>query len=503
MSAEGPPGAHEGSSPVAAAPPQGAEGARLLVVDDDPETCALLRRALEDQGWQVTTRLRAQEALADLEREEFDLLLTALRMPGMDGLALAERVRAMGPGPEVVVMTGEGTADDAVRALRQGALDVVQKPLDLEHLRAVVEKALQVRRLRRRATELEQYAAHARQGFAQLRTLAAGLSEANELGTVADVGLEQALGVAGCEVGWLRLWEAETAEFVLIRQEGLSPRYIRERERMELTGGSVLDWLAQSHQTQVIEAPEQDPRVSPMLRAERLQRLLMVPLVARGRLIGFIGLGTRRPQPLAAFRIELLDTLGQILATALETARLHEALTSQATHDSLTGLLNRRGLEEQYLAEYARAVRFGWPLAAVMLDLDHFKAMNDTYGHLAGDHALRQVAQLFREHLRSFDLAGRYGGEEFLLILPNSGKPGALSVAEKLRDLVASQPVCWGGREIPLTVSAGVAGFPDDTRESEELIRLADAALYAAKRGGRNRVCAAEPAEEDGVTGPL
>jgi diguanylate cyclase (GGDEF)-like protein len=166
------------------------------------------------------------------------------------------------------------------------------------------------------------------------------------------------------------------------------------------------------------------------------------------------------------------------------------AVTWQAaTVDPLTGIANRQAVLSRLDEELARATRYRRPLAIVMVDLDHFKRLNDTHGHAAGDAVLRQVAQRLADHVRSVDLIGRFGGEEFLAVLPETDADAAASLAEKLRRVVAGTPVRLpDGNEVTVTLSAGVAGGPGEVLRPEILVRDADAALYSAKALGRNTV---------------
>ncbi|MGH9869726.1 MAG: diguanylate cyclase [Candidatus Polarisedimenticolia bacterium] len=157
--------------------------------------------------------------------------------------------------------------------------------------------------------------------------------------------------------------------------------------------------------------------------------------------------------------------------------------------DDLTGMYNRRYLSQRLQEEFARARRYGQTLACIVLDIDHFKKINDTYGHAAGDEALRQVAAIIRSHVRKSDLAVRYGGEEFLLVLFENDRNGALRVAERIRADVETRGVVWKNERLPVTVSSGVSLFPEEgITGPDELIARADHALYSAKSSGRNMV---------------
>ncbi len=174
-----------------------------------------------------------------------------------------------------------------------------------------------------------------------------------------------------------------------------------------------------------------------------------------------------------------------------EAALLREKLHEQAMHDKLTGLYNRHYVEEWFGLELRRAQRHGRPIAAIMLDVDHFKRFNDSFGHEAGDLVLRELAGALKRSTRGSDVASRYGGEEFLVLLPECPLDAALRKAEQLREEVAKLELRYDGRPLgPVSVSLGVASFPDHAKESAELLRRADEALYLAKQAGRNRVVA-------------
>jgi diguanylate cyclase (GGDEF)-like protein len=177
---------------------------------------------------------------------------------------------------------------------------------------------------------------------------------------------------------------------------------------------------------------------------------------------------------------------------ALVVARLVRDLQRLSRHDGLTGLLNRRAAQEALDAQVARSLRSGAPFCVLMIDADHFKEINDRLGHAVGDLALKHLAALMRGHMREVDRVGRFGGEEFVVLLPGLSAPAALAVAERLRELVAAVPLCHGATTIALSVSIGIAEWGGAHEETSRLLVRADAALYQAKRHGRDRVAAAD-----------
>jgi diguanylate cyclase (GGDEF)-like protein len=220
---------------------------------------------------------------------------------------------------------------------------------------------------------------------------------------------------------------------------------------------------------------------------------LAVPLVSQERLIGVLIVGRKNgSRSYPAEELDLLNLLAHHVATVFENARLFES----ATYEGLTGLLRREAILEQLDRELERALRYHRPLTIAMADLDHFKEVNDSYGHLAGDSLLRRVAQVIASGLRSTDWVGRYGGEEFLLVLPETEMWGAATVAEKIRSLVQGTMVMMeDGTPARVTISIGLAeiaeiGGPRQTKiTARDLIAAADRSLYEAKNAGRNRVC--------------
>ena len=171
-----------------------------------------------------------------------------------------------------------------------------------------------------------------------------------------------------------------------------------------------------------------------------------------------------------------------------ETKRLETLLREQATHDALTGLGNRHDFQRHFREELSRRDRYQRASAVLLLDLDHFKKVNDRYGHDAGDFVLKRVSQLIQDQLRAVDVPARWGGEEFCILLPETGLEEALAAAERIRAGLAREPLDYQEGEIPITVSIGVTTLRPDDHRIEDVIKRADAALYRAKREGRNRV---------------
>ena len=225
-----------------------------------------------------------------------------------------------------------------------------------------------------------------------------------------------------------------------------------------------------------------------------------MPLMARGEVLGLLHL--RRPGGVAADApgasltavADLAASVSEILSLSIWNIRLRETLSNQAIRDPLTGLFNRNFMEEALQREIFRATRLKTSIGVVMVDVDRFKRFNDVHGHAAGDQVLVELANFLKWQLRSSDIVCRYGGEEFVLILPDSAPDNAVRRANELREGVKGLSVVYAGQAIgPIGVSMGVASFPVQGMKPAELLRVADVALYRAKQEGRDRVCYQAP----------
>jgi diguanylate cyclase (GGDEF)-like protein len=188
-------------------------------------------------------------------------------------------------------------------------------------------------------------------------------------------------------------------------------------------------------------------------------------------------------------RIKVGPSILKFLSGADAEAKYHEEIYRMTIVDGLTQIHNKRALFEALEKELMRARRYERDLSLLMFDIDFFKRINDQYGHLAGDHVLRELARIVQERIRREEVFARYGGEEFVILLPETPLPGAAALAESLRARVANHAFVFQGERIPVTVSIGTALLGENDKVASDLIQRADEKLYEAKRGGRNRVC--------------
>jgi diguanylate cyclase (GGDEF)-like protein len=252
-----------------------------------------------------------------------------------------------------------------------------------------------------------------------------------------------------------------------------------------------------------VDDPNADPAEVALLRAEGIAACVMLPLVAKGQAIGLVELFSRGRIVADPQRLQLARAMANEAAIALENARLYDDARKLADHDQLTGFYNHRYLHERLGEEVVRAQRTKRPLAVLMLDLDDFKLVNDTFGHLFGDRVLVHVAGMIRGTMRYSDVPARYGGDEFAIILPETDAPSARRAAERILGALRDAPFQAEGRlPVPVQASIGVAVHPQDGRTGPELIAAADRALYDSKRQGGFRVSERTDADPDAAPTP-
>ncbi len=227
--------------------------------------------------------------------------------------------------------------------------------------------------------------------------------------------------------------------------------------------------------------PEQHPDIG---------NVIIIPIILRGEVIGELIVTDKiKGERFTSDDEDLLLTIAFHSAFAIEKVILHNEILKMASTDGLTGLSNHKTFQERLENEIERVKRYDRPFSLLMLDIDYFKDFNDAFGHQTGDEALKAISVIMTENIRSVDMAARYGGEEFAIILSETPLEGALQTSERIRYEIENHKLEANGEEENITVSIGVATFPEDGSTREELIEAADKALYFSKRSGRNKVC--------------
>ncbi len=344
--------------------------------------------------------------------------------------------------------------------------------------------ALEARRLRHEVARRDR-------DLVALAEVGGAVSSALDSAELFRMILESASTMVGADLGSLMLLDEARGDLAVKATKGLHERIV-EQFRIR-PGEGIAGTVAAARQAMLVRDIEADARVGRRNRPRFKSRsFVSLPLLVKGRTIGVLNLADKRTgEPFDDTDLTLLSALAAQAAIAIERSAFYErseALKQISITDGLTGLLNRHYFEERLTEEIDRATRTKSHVSLVMIDIDGFKAFNDTHGHVEGDEALRLTAASIRGAVRTMDIVARYGGEEFAVILPETGRGEATAIAERIVREVEALAHVVEGESIRLTISAGVAEFPDDASSLRELIVRADKALYSAKAAGKNRI---------------
>ncbi|KQT86307.1 PleD family two-component system response regulator [Aurantimonas sp. Leaf443] len=447
--------------------------ARILVVDDLEVNVRLLEVRLAAEYFEVVTAHSGAQALAAMERDDIDLVLLDVMMPDMDGYEVCRRLKA-NPATQhvpVVLITALDQPADRVTGLEAGADDFLTKPVrDLQlfsRVRSLTRLKLMTDELRRRA--------------------ASALSVVTE-----DAGgLDEDTALPGQAVAFLAPGDAAERHIRSMRPEIDLSVFDVPAAFLAQAGAAAMDLAIVDLDVQSVDPLRLVSQLRSAEATRRLPILVLTPMGDEARAARALELGATDYIQRPLDRNELLARMRTQVRRRRYDRRLSRSLEQTiefAVTDPLTGLPNRRFLDAHLAQAVARAQRNQGSFALLIADIDHFKRINDGFGHDAGDAVLQEFARRLRASVRASDLPCRYGGEEFMVLMPDADGVAAMRVAERLRLAVSQEGFPIAGEVLAVTVSAGLAVFDPQTDDAASLVKRADEGLYEAKRHGRNRV---------------
>ena len=311
-----------------------------------------------------------------------------------------------------------------------------------------------------------------------------------DLDTVLQAILNSAMGFAQTPAGSVALYFDAKRELSLHAHSGLTADFVK-KERWEVTPGGLTERVLTAGEIFFIEDTQTTPFFNnPVALKEGIRSLVCVPLVFQGRIVGILYLDDFIPREFDREKLNLLSILASFAAMAIHNATLHKRTKLMAITDALTGLHNHRYFKQYFRQEMGRAKRYHKPFSIIMMDVDDFKSFNDSFGHPAGDQLLANMGEVIMQTIRGVDVAFRYGGEEFIVLLPETSLDKAILAAERLRESVQVNTAkkLLSGVTRGATVSIGVASYPENADKMDELFHIVDSLLYLAKRCGKNKV---------------
>jgi two-component system cell cycle response regulator len=485
--------------------------ARILIADDDTAIVQTMTWVLKEHGYDVVAVHQGERVVELMGERTPDLVILDVMFPDVDGYQILERIKDDDRFRDVPVLMVSSLPPEeaAVRTLGLGAADFVRKPFRVKEMLARIQAQLRMRAILRSANDALR---HAEAELERVR------EEAENRRKLVDILHDVTDDLSSDEIYHLlarrvaRALDLTHCSVILARQ-GERPRVVATAFEQASARNFELDLDRYPEIRAALDSGRavlvEDVMSSP-LYADVRQRwvrdgttvttrsVIALPFALDQTQAGvfFLRRAVNEP-PLTAEDVEFADTVVKAAVAAVQRAKVLEStmadnrrLEVMANTDPLTAVLNRRALTERLASELERVKRYDATVSVLLIDIDHFKRVNDNYGHLVGDDVLMDVGALLQSAVRSVDVVARYGGEEFVIALPETGLAGATAFAERIRELVEAHTFAHaGGSDLRLTASIGVASFPSPGLETvEDLLAKADQALYRAKAEGRNRV---------------
>ncbi len=452
--------------------------ARVLVVDDIPANVKLLEARLSAEYFDVATAYSGSEALALCERAECDIVLLDVMMPDMDGFEVCRKLKS-NPATHhipVVMVTALDQPSDRVRGLEAGADDFLTKPVTdvalVSRVRSLARLKMVTDELRMRALTSKEIGIHSPEREA-----------VNETGRHGRV-----LIVDDRKNSYERIVSTLTAEHTVHVQA-------EPTEALFHAADGNYDLVLVSLSLQNFDGLRLCSQIRSLERTRNVPILAIAEADNNARLVRGLEIGVNDYLIRPIDKNEMLARVRTQIKKKRYTERLRDNVQmsiEMAITDALTGLFNRRYMESHLSTLVEQAASRGKPITVLVVDIDFFKSVNDGYGHDAGDDVLREFALRIRKSIRNIDLACRYGGEEFVIVMPETDMAVATMVAERLRRRIATEPfmIQQGAASLEVTISIGIAALGGLGDNAAAILKRADLALYRAKRDGRNRVAA-------------
>lgn len=473
---------------------------RILVADDSAPVVNLLSKMLAGAGFSVLDARDGLETVQKAMTEEVDLVILDVNMPRLNGYQVCRLLKSEPATRElpVVMLTSRDKAADRFRGMQTGADHYLTKDAPpgelLELVRTVLAPSTRAVRPRSRAgaptpvdllsrvNDLLDHKLYEATILSEIGRVARSLVQPED--TFASV-----MGLVGrvvdFTVGGMAFPDVDTLEMAFYLARPVSPAVVEEAKGRLQEAVTRRGAPFTNVRTRVVGPPAEsggEPEAA-------LGAFACFPVLTDRAVAGTLALSGRAVSRLDPDAERFLGTVANLAHIVVENSRLFERVRNLSMRDSLTDLYNHRHSTDLVSNEVLRVGRYQESFSILMFDVDHFKDINDRHGHPAGDAVLRELARLIKDTLRTVDAVGRYGGEEFIAILPHTAYDEARLTAERVRVAVASRTFRAGATSILVTVSVGVATYPSEKVDSPNtLIREADLALYRAKQGGRNRV---------------
>lgn len=465
----------------------------ILIVDNEVKICDLLSSALKGK-YSVDTACSGEEAFQKIDSIVYDLVVTDLKLGDKSGIDVLRRAKAKDDHTEAIIITGYASLDTAINAVNFGASSYLVKPVSLVNFIAQVDRSMASREFYIRSAafikqtssiepEMQRHLLNITDIYEFSRKLLTSL----EIPEIMKCFLEELNKKVNPVFSAVGVSLFGTSEIYAMPRVGRVPAE-QIRDSLLQNWDKAFGLLNKNNLLQnnisfvLFDGPSGEPQ--PLT----VSSVSTVPMIIAGQIIGSIAvLGDKIELQTEEF--QFLHILSSIFTPLVEHSYVHKRTKLMAETDGLTGLINHRTFQQVLSREIARANRNRTQFSLLMIDIDDFKKINDTYGHLIGDAVLTDMTKRLQASVRQQDIVARYGGEEFTVILPETDIHGANILAERVRSAIASEPYSFSESEIPYTISIGLCVYDGNLpKEKHLLIENADKALYISKNEGKNRI---------------
>ncbi|MFC1649991.1 diguanylate cyclase [Candidatus Latescibacterota bacterium] len=467
---------------------------RIFIVDNEIEICNLLKDFFDFIGYQASYETDGEKAFRELENIEYELLFVDLRLDTISGIEILEKSKEINPLSEVLVITGYGSEETILQTLQLGAFSYIQKPISFSEIKVQAEEAIAKYRfnsktlaVKTKISGIEPNLTKHFDDIVHLDKFSELLNLTIDIDALANSILKGITNLIPDKYYSFLFFDEINKEMIINSIKPASKKTIGNiQNEMKKHFEKLTNVKIGKDCNFRITMPDSE-NGKDVKKDEKLSHIF-VPFLIENNIRGMLGVSGVKIKNIDYVQ-DILHIVSGRISDVLTNATLHRNTKLLALTDGLTGLLNRSAFHERLESEFQRYRRYGSYLSLIVADFDNLKEINDNYGHPVGDEVIKKIGDILRETSRESDVLTRYGGDEFVLVLPQTNSDNAYNMAERIRSKIEVWPFKINAFDFKCTISLGVATVPGTKIESsEDLLESADRALYESKRSGRNMV---------------
>ena len=473
--------------------------AKIFIVDNEIEICNLLKDYFDFIGYESEYETDGKKALAELENIDYDVMFVDLRLNVISGIEILEKSKKIKPLSEVIIITGYGSEETILQTLRKGAFSYIQKPVSFSEIKVQTEEALakhqfnlKTEEIMRKINTVDSNLGKHFEVIVNFDRLCKFLNLSIDIHILSDSILEGIATIIPGHFYSFLFFDNLNKEMLIYSRKSIHPDTIEEIQKEVKNHFEEQVNIQIEDECEVHLSVPENGNKKPAKPVKRLTNIF-VPILIENSIHGILGISGDqiKNEDYIKYILRIVSTK---ISGVLTNAAVHRNTKLLALTDGLTGLFNRSAFHERLETEYQRFVRYGSYLSMIVADFDDLKQVNDSYGHPVGDVVIKKIGDILREASRETDVVSRYGGDEFVIVLPQTNIENAINMAERIRQKIEEYSFNVNERHFNCTLSLGVAtAHGSNINSSEDLLESADRALYESKRSGRNKVSVFRP----------